>query len=521
MCLRLGLIASAVLVASMGAGRPAPAGANHKATARTEDRPAFWRSIKVLAFEVPAVRDARGDEREYTIALRRLIDGDPAAAGALRSLIQADDPHVRRKAQRLYVGLLAADSRWAEIELPSCEAEPGLPAEMIAELAKLPPESLTFPDEPVTLPARRARFIGTPIIPVSVNGHTRWFWLDTGAGLTVLASDTAEAAGVDPLGVATTRIGTATTRTVEARPAAIDDLALGEVHFHNHPVMILREQDMQAKLFGLFTLLKIDGILGWNALSRLDLEIDLSALSVILRRPAHETPATRNLFWLGEPLVRGQGPDGADLLLSLDTGVRRSFGMPGLLQKTRLQVTGERTQRVGGAGGSAPMSVRTIVPVEATVSECSVPLAEVRDEWRPERAVFLDGFLGIDLSQGGWMRIDATNGRFECRRDTPWPRGFERASARLASDGPPAPDCDPHLGAPFARGWEGQTETPCTHTRAEAPRESRVIESLPPPNANGTSATSGESGDASVTAEGARGNAKATVTRGCGMIPPQ
>jgi hypothetical protein len=424
-------LASVVLIAGLGAGRPATAGGGREAAALTGDSLAFWRSVKALAFDVPAVRAARGDERDYALALQRLIDGDPDGEDALRRLMQADELHLRRKSQRLYVGLLAAGSRWAEIGLQRCEAEPGLPAEMIAEFAKLPRETLTFPDQAVTLPARRARFIGTPIIPVAVNGHTRWFWLDTGAGLTILSSDAAEATGVAPLGIATTRVGTTTPRTVEARPAVIHELALGGVRFHEHPVMILREEDMRTRLFGLFTLLKIDGILGWDAISRLDLEIDLPAQRVVLRRPAQEGPARRNLFWLGEPLVRGDGPDDSELLLSLDTGGRSSFAMPGLLQKTRVQVEGERKQRVGGAGGSASMSVRTIAPpLVARVSDCSVQLDEVRAEWRPERAVFLDGYLGIDLAQGGWIRIDATNGRFECR-----PRSTDGPCLRAAASG--------------------------------------------------------------------------------------
>jgi hypothetical protein len=390
------------------------------ATAASAGEPeAFWRAVKALSFDDLAVREAQGDKREYALALQRMIEGDEAGEDALRRLCEAGDPQVRGESRRVYAGLLAAGSRWAELENRQRETEPDLPREVITEFGKLPPASLTFPDGPVTLPAKRGRLTGTPMIPVTVNGHRRWFWVDTGASLTLLASDVAKATGVAPLGAATTRAGTATTRMVGARPTVIHDLALGGIRFRNHPAMILRAEDMRARLFGIFTLLKIDGILGWNALSQLDLEIDYSQPRVVLRRPVHNGTASRNLFWLGEPLVRGRGPDGVGFVFSLDTGGRRSFAMPEFLRKTKARVEGERTQRVGGAGGSERLPVRRIAPVEARVSDCAVRLSEVREEWRPERLVLLDGFVGVDLAGRGWMRIDATNGRFECRPRPP------------------------------------------------------------------------------------------------------
>jgi hypothetical protein len=406
------LVMSVVLMVGLAASRPGAA---------DSDASPFWHAMKTLSFDAPAVRAAQGEEREYALALRSLIGGDREAENVLGRLTQATDPRVRRESQRVYVGLLAAESRWAEIEAAHREADPDLPADVITEFAKLPPETLTFPDGPVTLPAKRARFVGTPVIPVEVNGHHCSFWVDTGAGLTVLSSDIAKAMGVSPLGAATTRAGTATKRTVEAHPAVIDDLSIGGIHFRHHPVMILRKQDLRAKLFGVFTLIKIDGILGWNALSRLDLEVDLPARSVVLRPPAHNASTPRNLLWLGEPLVQGHAPDGTRLLFSLDTGGRRSFGMPGLLQKPGIHVTGKRSQRVGGAGGTERVIVRKMDTVQATVSECSVPLTEIHDDWHPERMVLLDGFLGVDIAGSGWLRIDPTNGRFECRppQDTP------------------------------------------------------------------------------------------------------
>jgi hypothetical protein len=318
----------------------------------------------------------------------------------------------------VFTEILAVESRWAEIDAQEPDSASDVANDgraLSAEYRKLPRETLTIPDGPVTLPMKRGRFAGTPMIPVTVNGDRRWFWIDTGARLTVLSSDVARKAGVTPLGGDSAQAGTVTARSVAVRPAVIHEFNLGGVRFRNHPAVIIRKEDLRFKLFGLITLLKIDGILGWNALAQLDVEIDYAKPRVVLRRPVRDKTVSRNLFWLGEPLVRGIGPDGIGFVLSLDTGSRHSFGMPELLRKTKARVEGVRVECVGGAGGSDRMKVRKIAPVEARISDCAVRLSEVREEWRSERLVSLDGFVGIDLMDHGWIRLDATNGRFECR----------------------------------------------------------------------------------------------------------
>ena len=83
----------------------------------------FWRAVKALAFDEVAVREAQGEQREYALALQRTIEGDEAAEDALRRLCEAGDPEVREQSRRLYAGLLAAGSRWAELEDRQRETE--------------------------------------------------------------------------------------------------------------------------------------------------------------------------------------------------------------------------------------------------------------------------------------------------------------------------------------------------------------------------------------------------------------
>jgi hypothetical protein len=384
----------------------------------------FWRAIKTLTFDDPAVRGAQGEQREYARALQRVIQGEEGSENeVLRLCDDARDARFRRESRRVCAELLAAASRWAELDARQRESEARGSNDggraVAAEFSKLPPATLDFPDGPTVLPTRLNHVTGSPMVEVAVNGHKRWFWVDTGARLTVLASDVAQATGIAPLGIGVTEAHGATTRTVPARPAVIHDLALGEIRFRNHPVVILRAEDMRFKAFGLFTLLKIDGILGWNAISQLDVEIDYAQPRVVVRRPVRRATAIRNLFWLGQPLIRGSGPDGADFVFFLDTGARSSWASPELLRKTQARVESERTRKVSGAGRrDEATKVRTIAPVEARVGDCSVRLNEVRENRLP-MLVLVDGFAGVDLAGRGWMRLDPTNGVFECRPQPP------------------------------------------------------------------------------------------------------
>jgi hypothetical protein len=387
------------------------------ATVVAEEPDAFWRAVRTLEFGDPAVREVQGEQKEFALGLQRVVQGEEGSEDSLiRTCDALTDPGVRRKARPLCASLLAGRGRWAELEKRQRDSD-GRVAVQVREFSKLPPATLGFPDGPVALPTK-LDLHGSPLVEVAVNGHKHWFVLDTGAMWTTLAADVAKASGVAPLGVDEMGMRTANSRTLASRPAVIDELALGEIRFRNHPAMVAKN-DMRFKAFGLFTAFKIDGILGWNALSQLEIEIDYAQPRVVLRRPARRAVADRNLFSVGlSPAVRGSRADGARFLFTLDTGARDSWALPELLRKTRAAVESEGTRRVGGAGGSEEGKVRKIAPLEVRVSECSVELSEAHED-PGTSPLLVDGYVGVDLAHRGWMRIDDTNGVFECRRQPP------------------------------------------------------------------------------------------------------
>lgn len=376
----------------------------------------LWLALEDAAFTAEAVRRAGPEEQQFARALGALVEGraDDAEPPLRELAATTRDETLQREARRLLARLLAHRVRWAHAEAAArggtdaSEDEP-----LLSAFKSLPPETFEASGAEQVLPLERSRS-GSPVVELSVNGRKQRFWIDTGAGLTVVASHVAEACGLRPLGKGEGPVKTATTRVVHARPTVIGELRLGDFVFRNHPALILRRDDLRFRLFGLFTLIGIDGILGWPAIEKLDLTLDLPAQTLTLRRPRPRSEP-RNLFWSGYPIVRMAGPAGEPLLFGLDTGGRRSSARQRLIDKTGVAVVRRGSRRVGGAGGLVRQEVRNLAPLTLRVDGCKLRFDGLETSEREYAAILkLDGILGADLAGQARLRIDAANGRFDC-----------------------------------------------------------------------------------------------------------
>ncbi len=378
----------------------------------------FWEAMQNAEFDYLRTNPVDDERKKFAEGLKLVMAGEIFSAEAIfRTLSQSSgDSLLRRHTQEILCDLLFFQSKWEDLQetassLDSAEAH-NLKL-LAAAFGKHKSESYAFPETPVTLPTK-LNLTGNPLIEVEVNGRKKWFWIDTGAKLSAIASDVAQECGVRPIGAGKGKAKTATTKEIEFQPAVINELRLGELLIQNHPVIILKEQDLKFKLFGLVTFIKIDGVIGWHAIQNMELVIDYKQKQTTIRKPRRRPSAARNLFWLGYPIVRVQSEDGVTLNFGFDTGSNRSSVSENLLKKIDVGAMKRTTAKVGGAGGFEKYESQAVRNLRLIVNDYRLHFSEIKTAQR-RHSTFIkqDGLLGSNISKNGRITFDYLNGRFE------------------------------------------------------------------------------------------------------------
>jgi hypothetical protein len=399
---------------------------------RQERSVTYWEALAELT-PADAMAAARTpSEREFAEALGNLMSGDLGKAeqrfGELRRT--ATDSVIRAGSRVIYTATLQYQEKWAP--LSALKNEPSEPKmdrvdkasiELWADAFKnVPPKTFTFRSYAARMPMSMSA-VGTPLIPVRIGGRVYNFWLDTGSSLSMLASDVARDLNISPLVPDTLEIVTSTGR-VKANPALIPQLEIGQLVVRNAPAMVVEESMMEMsepRAIEMSSHVKIDGIIGFDIIRQMDIEVDYGENVLRLRDPSNSRPdGDRNLFWVGLPVIRLMSEDGIPLHFGLDTGAQLTFVTETLLDKLQLQAARIESRRVGGLGGEISLRAPVLPDLRVMVRRYPIMFkgAVVR---APVYQVLasLDGVLGGDVWNSGIVRIDMTNGVFAIRRPQP------------------------------------------------------------------------------------------------------
>lgn len=388
----------------------------------------YWEALAEL-HPADAVLAARTEsEKEFAEALDNLMSGDIETAelrlGTLRQT--ANDSIIRAGSRVVYTATLQYQEKWGRLSELKKETpqrsflHDRASIELWADaFSNIPPKKFTFRSSQSRVLMSMSA-VGTPLIPVKIAGKEYNFWLDTGSSLTMLASDVAQDLNIQPLVPDTLEIVTSTGR-VKAQPILVSQLQLGPLLIDNAPAMIVDEAMMQMRepeSMLIAKQVKIDGIIGFDIIRHLDLELDYGESVIRLRNPATSRPENdRNMFWVGLPVIRMSSVDGLPLHFGLDTGAQVTFVTETLLDKLQVSPARVESRRVGGLGGE--ISMRSPVMPDVRVMVRGYPIifrgAAVR---APVYQVLasLDGVLGGDIWNSGIVRIDMTNGIFSIKR---------------------------------------------------------------------------------------------------------
>ncbi|MDQ3388132.1 MAG: retroviral-like aspartic protease family protein [Gemmatimonadota bacterium] len=392
-----------------------------------EARWAFWSAVATLDLRQAERRSPDRDHRRLVRALRQVMEGKmEEAEGTLLHLASTSQDSLLRTVSQVTVSsVLEFQGKWDDLHAISQQGNQPAPTrgleraaiEAWAAVMRLaPPTEVVFNSERSVLPYIPA-VTGTPIVQVRVNGEPRWFWIDTGTSVTLIASDVAEASGIVPLTADTLEMVTAVGIT-SARPAVIPTLEVGGLTMRGQTAGIVRAGELTLSVVdgsGLRTLVQIDGVIGMDIIRRVNLEIDSRQRRVRISRPRRSSAdGERNLFWMGYPLIRLTQQDGSPLFFGLDTGADRTYATDALVAKLPGGHLRRERQRIAGFGADTTLTVPTLPALAVEINQRRFLLSGIAIHG-PRRLGFvqLDGVLGNDTAAGLVMRIDVTNGIFE------------------------------------------------------------------------------------------------------------
>jgi hypothetical protein len=370
------------------------------------------------------------EEARFANALRLVLAGDANEAELTLDSLRSSgaDSLVRTASWVLLTAMLQSQDKWdvlAELaprrsDLPAgTERNRAAVEEWAAVLGKIPKRVISIPARP-TAAGLTLSVAGTPVVSVLVNGKQRFFWIDTGASISIVASDVAADAGMIPLSHDTLEIVTATGR-IPALPSVISRLQFAGVSITNAKAMIVDAELMQVRsVEGAAEQIpvRIDGIVGFDVLSRMRVKLDFGAGTVTVTQPTSPPAGARrrpqrNFFWVGTPIVRLLTARGLPLHFVLDTGSQETYATEILPIKTGVRTYPGERRSVAGFAGGRQFRGRFINNIRLWLGARRLDFRQMLI-FAPAISSFptLDGFLGSDIARTGVVTLDASNGLF-------------------------------------------------------------------------------------------------------------
>ncbi|QMW01225.1 retropepsin-like aspartic protease [Spirosoma foliorum] len=144
-----------------------------------------------------------------------------------------------------------------------------------------------------------------------LNGKPARLILDSGANFSTISQSLSEDLGLQPL--TTINFLNSVGTTIKAPVGRLDSLSIGNVQFKGVPVIYTAKSKF-------FKRLHVDGLLGWDILSKLSYTTDFKAQTLMIRKPVLDTTAEKNLFGIGHPILVVRSPSGQPINMYFDSG---------------------------------------------------------------------------------------------------------------------------------------------------------------------------------------------------------
>jgi len=207
--------------------------------------PDYWTAMDNLCPEYVSDNKCSEEEKQFASALAFLIDREFSNAEPI--LIEladnAEDIKIRERSEMYLSELYFFLERWDSMLVRELRnyIDPEFDNAVLARYSvysNAPVSEIIFPDSAEEVPIKLT-IMGNPVIEVRINGVKKFFWIDTGASMSVVSSDTAEQCGIMNTMDIAGKAGTATTNKIDYGPAVVDTLEFGGLVLKNHRAIIL------------------------------------------------------------------------------------------------------------------------------------------------------------------------------------------------------------------------------------------------------------------------------------------
>nr|WP_285867024.1 retropepsin-like aspartic protease [Mesobacillus maritimus] len=255
---------------------------------------------------------------------------------------------------------------------------------------------------------------GCPTVKIVINGKQKSFWLDTGAGMSVISCSIAKECQIPIFREQEMVVGNSTNKKIATDLAFINTLDMGHLRIHNLPSLVIADDSLTFQFPHSNEVMVIDGIIGWDVLQHLYLEIDYKQREVVIQMPIPADNKANNLFFCGAPIVKVKSEERDPLYFGLDTGANQThFGHP-LLSKIKDPVIEKKTLYAGGLGDLKERELETLEYLSLQVNpNQNIEFHNLRIMLSNFCTFFkLDGVIGSDIARNGRLIIDYFNRSF-------------------------------------------------------------------------------------------------------------
>jgi hypothetical protein len=356
---------------------------------------------------------------KFAFALKLITEGkDSHAVESLKHLYHhSEDSSLRSSCAKLLFVLYFARSDWKQIELLNLFEEPNIEKsnQIIAKTCSRYKQTMfSFSENPIYLPMTLS-LTGCPTIMAMINGKKKCLWLDTGAEMTVLSHSLGKECRVNILQNNGLEVENSSNRNFNTDFAFIDSIEIGGFSILNQPSLVLMDELLKIQNPKTKEVMIIDGIIGWDIIQHIYLEIDYHRKQVMIHKPQKIKTMENNLFFCGAPIVKVKGNNRVPLFFGLDTGANKSHFDEPLLSKIDNLKIEKRTVHAGGLGDVKEIEIDSIESLNVYLNDNQyIHLHNVRKVLAEFATFFkLDGVFGSDIGKDGRLIIDYVNRRVE------------------------------------------------------------------------------------------------------------